>query len=218
MGKKGWHRRLAWDQLTLNSTGRFLGPGPHAKPVEILKKESNQSFRLNLSWSPVSVQSNKSLMSALVIFGMQLKERTWGSYSNKTESKPLLGHLTFPSLREGWPALATLSTGQDILLASHLQRPWHSMQLRQSLSCYVKLWRQEREAPCQSDGSPAHIPALQTKKYHHEGVHMDKNGVFTQRPLQTTQQNRKMRKKVVMVLINAKMLSRGHCLMLHWDR
>lgn len=97
---------------------------------------------------------------------------------------------SFPRGKGGLPG--------NILVASHLQRPRHSVQLRQSLSCYVKLGRQEREAPCQSDvalhTSQAHvIPADQ--EISHEAVYIDKHGVVAERPLKTTKQKRKTRKK-----------------------
>lgn len=99
---------------------------------------------------------------------MSLREEHGGSYSNKTESKPLLGHLTFPSLREGWPACQH-SGGFSPAKA----KAFNATEAELVLLCETRTASQTSALPFQAHVSPA------DQEISHEAVYMDKHGVVT---------------------------------------
>lgn len=105
-------------------------------------------------------------MSTLVISRDELKGRTWRSYSNKTESKPLLGHLTFPSLREGWPACQH-SGGFSPAKA----KVFNATEAEFVLLCETRTASKTSALPFL-----AHV-SLADREISHEAVYLDKHGV-----------------------------------------
>lgn len=138
---------------------------------------------------------------------MQLKERTWGSYSNKTESKPLLGqvHSSFPGKGDNealglhvWEKGGLPLSSANILLASHLKRSRHTTKAVLILLCERKRSSLVSQT-CQPGHTlaPANAPdpccPCSPRTITMKECTWKKNGVFAQRS-KITKQDWKRRK------------------------